>query len=102
LSSFGLTHSHDFIRTSGAHDWRRAATTAVVTWSLVYGLDFLLGALALDIGTLFGWLSVLVFASGIILAVKVKVLGGGLCAYGWVTICDIVYGENEHTYYFNN
>jgi hypothetical protein len=58
--------------------------------SLGYGLDFLLGlwlfflgALALEKGaTLVGyWI-----ASRIIFSVKVKVLGGGLCAYGWVTI----------------
>jgi hypothetical protein len=57
--------------------------------SLGYGLEFLvlwlflLGALALEKGaTLVGyWI-----ASKIILSVKVKVLGGGLCAYGWVTM----------------
>ena len=29
------THSHNCIRTSGAHDWRRVADAVVVTWSLV-------------------------------------------------------------------
>jgi hypothetical protein len=32
------------------------------------------------------WLLVLGFASRVILSVKVKVFGGGLCACGWVTI----------------
>jgi hypothetical protein len=32
------------------------------------------------------WLLVLGFSSGIILSVKVKVLEGGIHAYGWVTI----------------
>jgi hypothetical protein len=58
------THSHNCIRTSGVHDWRRAAVAAVVTWSLVmvgislgYGLDFLLGTLALERGML-PWLAI--------------------------------------------
>jgi hypothetical protein len=29
------THSHNCIRTSGAHDWRRNAAAAIMTWSLV-------------------------------------------------------------------
>ena len=78
MSSFGLTHSHEFIRTSDAHDWRRVVIVAVVTWSLVYGLDFLLGTLALERSTLSWLLSVIVFVSRIILAIKVKVLRGGL------------------------
>jgi hypothetical protein len=45
---------------------------------------FLLGALALEKGAL-SWLAIWI-SSEIILSVKVKVLGGGLCAYGWVTI----------------
>jgi hypothetical protein len=45
---------------------------------------FFIGALALEKGvtTLVGYCS----ASIIIMSIKVKVLGGGLCAYGWVTI----------------
>ena len=63
----------------------------LVGLSLGYGLDFLLGfwlfllgALPLEKGALalVGYW----YATGIILFVKVKVLGGGLCAYGWVTI----------------
>jgi hypothetical protein len=34
--------------------------------------------------------------TGIILSVKVKVLGGGLCAYGWVTILLYCLWKNEH------
>jgi hypothetical protein len=39
------------------HDWTRAATVAVVTLSLAYGLVSLLGALALERGTLL-WLAI--------------------------------------------
>jgi hypothetical protein len=57
-----------------------------VTWSLAYGLVSLLGALDLERGTLL-WLAI---GSSdcfqIILSVKVKVLWGWPCAYGWVTI----------------
>jgi hypothetical protein len=49
---------------------------------LSYGLDSLPNMLCLERGMLL----VLGFSSGIILSVKFKVLGGGLCAYGWVTI----------------
>jgi hypothetical protein len=42
--------------------------------------------------TLVGYCS----ASGIILSVKVKVLGGGLYAYGWVTILLYCLWKNEH------
>jgi hypothetical protein len=56
------THSNNFIRTSGAHDKRRVATAAMVTWSSVMvgisywlWLDFLLGTLALERGTLVGY-----------------------------------------------
>jgi hypothetical protein len=42
--------------------------------------------------TLVGYCS----ASIIILSVKVKVLGGGLCAYGWVTILLYCLWKNEH------
>jgi hypothetical protein len=72
----------------------------LVGLSLGYGLEFLLGlwlfllgALALEKGaTLVGYWS----ASKIILSVKVKVLGGGLCAYGWVTILLYCLWKNEH------
>jgi hypothetical protein len=55
-----------------------------VNLSWVIGFDFLLGL----------WLSLLGalalvgywYATIIILSIKVKVLGGGLYAYGWVTI----------------
>jgi hypothetical protein len=61
------------------------------TWSLGYGLKFLpdlwlffLGVLPLDKGALalVGYWSLI----EIIFPVKVKVLRGGFCAYGWVTI----------------
>jgi hypothetical protein len=103
-----LTHSQ-LHKTSGAQVWRgSAAATAATgilafgwTWSLGYGLDFLLGfwlfllgALPLEKGALplVGYWS----ATGIILSVKVKVLGGGLCAYGWVTILLYCLWKNEH------
>jgi hypothetical protein len=35
-------------------------------------------------------------ATGIILSIKVKVLWGGLCAYGWVTILIYCLWKNEH------
>jgi hypothetical protein len=35
------------------------------------------------------------------LSVKVKVLGSGLCAYGWVTILLYSLRLNEHNYYSN-
>jgi hypothetical protein len=56
----------------------------VVTLSWVIGLDFLLGLWL----SLLGALALVVYwsATKIILFVKVKVLGGGLCAYGWVKI----------------
>jgi hypothetical protein len=103
-----LTHSQ-LHKTSGAQVWRgSAAATAATgilafgwTWSLGYGLDFLLGfwlfllgALPLEKGALalVGYWS----ATRIILSVKVKVLGGGLCAYGWVTILLYCLWKNEH------
>jgi hypothetical protein len=52
----------------------------------------LLGALAL-VGY---W-----FATGILLSVKVKVLGGGISAYGWVTILLYCLWLNEHTHFTN-
>jgi hypothetical protein len=76
------------------HDWTRAATAAVVTWSLVmvglfawlwFGLSAWYTSFEREVRYL-GWLLVLGFASKIILFVKVKVLGGCLCAYGWVTM----------------
>jgi hypothetical protein len=102
-----LTHSQ-LHKTSGAQVWRSAAATTATgilafgwTWSLGYGLDFLLGfclfllgALPLEKGVLalVGYWS----ATGIILSVKVKVLGGGLCAYGWVTILLYCLWKNKH------
>jgi hypothetical protein len=55
-----------------------------VTLSWVIALDFLLGPCLSLLGALAlvdYW-----YATIIILSVKVKVLRGGLCAYGWVTI----------------
>ena len=79
-----LIHSQ-LHKTSGAQIWRRSATTTGIlafgwTWSLGYGLDFLLGFWLLLLGALplVGYWS----AIEIILSVKVKVLEGGLCAYG--------------------
>jgi hypothetical protein len=103
-----LTHSQ-LHKTGGAQVWRgsAAATSATGildigwTWSLGYGLDFLfgfwlflLGVLPLEKGALalVGYWS----ATGIILYVKVKVLGGGLCAYGWVTILLYCLWKNKH------
>jgi hypothetical protein len=69
--------------------------------SLGYGLDFILGfwlfflgALSLEKGasSLVGYWS----ATRIILSVKVKVLGGGLCAYVWVTILLYCLWKKEH------
>jgi hypothetical protein len=54
-------------------------------------LVFLLGALPLV-----GYFS----ATRIILSIKVKVLGGGLCAYGWVTILLYFLWKNEHIHLF--
>jgi hypothetical protein len=58
---------------------------------LGYGLDFLfglwlllLGTLALERGTL-PWLTIGLLPELFCLS-RLKVLGGGLCAYGWVTI----------------
>jgi hypothetical protein len=52
----------------------------------------LLGALALV-----GYL----IATGILLSVKVKVLGGGIRTYGWVTILLYCLWLNEHTHFYN-
>jgi hypothetical protein len=41
-------------------------------------------------------------ATKIILSVKVKVFGGGLCAYGWVTILLYRLWKNEHVSLFSN
>jgi hypothetical protein len=79
-----LTHTaHNCRNLVSAQVWRVAtAATCIFGFrlglSLAYGLDFLLGALALESGTL-PWLAIgsSVFASGIILFVKVKVLRGG-------------------------
>jgi hypothetical protein len=95
-----LSHSLSQLhKTSGAQVWRGAAVAAAATGILVlawtfswlyFGIsmvwNFFLGALAWREVCYLGWLLVLGFASGIILSVKVKVLGGGLCAYGWVKI----------------
>ena len=98
MSSFSLTDSHNCIRTSGAQVWRGSAVAAAATGILVlvglslgYGLDFLLsfwlfllGVLPLEkyVLPLVGYWS----STEIILSIKVKVLRGGLCAYGWVKI----------------
>ena len=93
-----LTHSQ-LHKTSGAQVWRGSAVVAIATgilafgwtWSLGLGLEyflgfwlFLLGALPLEKGViaLVGYWS----AIGIVFFVKFKVLRGGLCTYGWVTI----------------
>jgi hypothetical protein len=100
-----LTHSQ-LHKNSGVQVWTGSATTTGIlafgwTSSLGYGLDFLfgfwlflLGAIPLEKGVLplVGYWS----AIGIILSVKVKVLGGGLCAYGWVTILLYCLWKNEH------
>jgi hypothetical protein len=73
---------------------RRVAAATVVTWSLVMvalsaRLWFVLYAWYASLEKqlrYLGWLLVLGFASEIILSIKVKVLEGGLFAYGWVTI----------------
>jgi hypothetical protein len=68
----------------------------VWTFCLGYGLDSLLGALALEIHMLL-WLAIgsKGFASGIILSVKVKVLGVA-SAYGRVIILLYCLWKNEH------
>jgi hypothetical protein len=103
-----LTHSQ-LHKTSGDQVWRGSATATVATgilsfgWtlSLGYGLDFLLGfwlfflgALPLDkcVLPLVGYWS----AKGIILSIKVKVLGGGLFAYDWVKILLYYLWKNKH------
>jgi hypothetical protein len=55
------------------------------------------------------WLSLLgalslvgyLFYNIILLSVKVKVLGGGINAYGWVTILLYCLWLNEHTHFTN-
>jgi hypothetical protein len=73
--------------------------------SLGYGLEFLfglwlffLGALSLEKGALalVGYWS----TTRIIFFIKVKVLGGGLCSYGWVTILLYYLWKNEHILLF--
>jgi hypothetical protein len=93
-----LTHSQ-LHNISGVKVWRGSVAATTTTgildfgwnWSLGYRLDFFLcfwliflGALPLEKGVraLVGYWS----ATRIIFSVKVKVLGGGLCAYGWMTI----------------
>jgi hypothetical protein len=73
--------------------------------SLGYGLEFLLGFWLFLLGVLpleKGALALVGywFATKIILSVKVKVLGGGLCAYGWVTILLYCLWKNEHIHLF--
>jgi hypothetical protein len=41
------------------------------------------------------------FATRILLSVKVKVLRGGISAYGWVTILLYCLWLNEHTHFIN-
>jgi hypothetical protein len=63
--------------------------TAVGYWSWSVVWDFLLGALPLEKGALslsLGYLLGLVLLPESFYLSKVTVLGGGLCAYGWVTI----------------
>jgi hypothetical protein len=83
-----LTHSQ-LHKTSGSQVWRGSATRILDfswTWSIGYGLDFLLGLWIFFLGALPLEKCVLSLAGYwsstiIILSVKVKVLGGGLCAY---------------------
>jgi hypothetical protein len=95
-------------KTSGAQVWRGNAATTVAIGILAFGstfswLWFGISAWSLVIlawcaslgercATLVGYWS----ASRIILSVKVKVLGVGLCAYGWVTILLYCLWKNEH------
>jgi hypothetical protein len=92
-----LSHSLSQLhKTSGAQVWRGIAAGAALisvldwrfswlwfgisAWSLV--ILYWCASLGERCATLVGyWISF-----GIILFVKVKVLRGGLCAYGWVTI----------------
>jgi hypothetical protein len=77
------------------------AVAIVATSILGYGLDFLLGfwlfflgALSLEKGVLalVGYWSTIIT----IISVKVKVLGGGICSYGWLKILIYYPWKNEH------
>jgi hypothetical protein len=93
--------------------WRGSAAATVVagilafswTWSLGYGLEFLLGFWLFSLGLIpleKGLLSLVGYcpATRIILSVKVKVLGGGLCPYGWVTIFLYCLWKNKHIHLY--
>jgi hypothetical protein len=95
-------------KTSGARVWRGSAAAAAATGILAFGWTFSwlwFGISSWSLVILAWWATVgercatlvgYCFASGIILSVKVKVLGGGLCAYGWVIILLYCLGKNEH------
>jgi hypothetical protein len=95
-------------KTSGAQVWRGSVAATAATRILDFGwtfswLWFGLSAWSLVIlsscdslrercATLVGhW-----YASRIIISIKVKVLEGGLCAYGWVIILLYCLSKNEH------
>jgi hypothetical protein len=96
---------------SGVKVWRSAVAAPATgiltfgwTWSLGYGLDFLLGFWLFLLGVLpleKGALALVGYGSAtrIILSVKVKVLEGDLCAYDWVTILLYCLWKNEHVYF---
>ena len=100
-----LTHSQLY-KTSGVQVRRGSATVAagilVFGWNFswlwfgrfVWSLVILAWCASLGerCATLVGYW----FASKIILSVKVKVLEGGLCTYGWVTILLYFLWKNEH------
>ena len=92
-----LSHSQ-LHKTSGVQVWRESATASAATdilvlvwtfswlWFGLYAWSLVILAWCTSLGercaTLVGyWIT-----SEIIFSVKVKMLGGGICAYGWVTI----------------
>jgi hypothetical protein len=93
---------------ASAQIWRVAAAVATATsifgfrlgLYLGYGLDFLLGMLALESGTL----PLLAFGPrGLLLelfSLSRLRCSGVASAYGWVTILLYCLWLNEHTYYF--
>jgi hypothetical protein len=87
-------------KTSGAQVWRGTTTAVVATatnisvlawtfswlWFKISAWSLIILAWCASLGERCATLVLYWIDSKIILFVKVKVLGGGLCAYGWVTI----------------
>jgi hypothetical protein len=84
---------------SSAQVWR--VVVAVVTTTCNFSFSRLEFFISLGYPCLvhYPWLAIDFIPK--LFSVKVKVLGGGICAYGWVTILLYCLWLNEHTHFSN-